>query len=270
MLYARLPGAWVEIRRTIAEGNAGNQIKTTGPTVMENVIAAGNCGFFDGQPFTYRIDTDGDGAPDSDSVDPCRAGGDTISLDLNPGDQARLVNSTIAGEGGCLVIAMCALEKDCRSTTQSVLLINDIFEGGRSFLAAGEDVCYAWFNDEGGADRLPGNPFSTRYSIVHGARFGNVDPCVEGGNRCGLPAGITTAGIDTFDAHLQPGSPAIDAGFPEAAPRTDFDGLPRDARPDMGAYEWRAPSAAQPSPLGLILAGFALASAWAGVRSTAA
>jgi hypothetical protein len=52
LLYARLTGARIEIRRTIAGGNAGNQIKTTGPAVMENVIAVGNCGFFEGQPFT--------------------------------------------------------------------------------------------------------------------------------------------------------------------------------------------------------------------------
>jgi len=33
--------------RTIAEGNAGDQIKTTGPTHVENVITVSNCGYFD-------------------------------------------------------------------------------------------------------------------------------------------------------------------------------------------------------------------------------
>jgi hypothetical protein len=258
LLYARHAGARIEIRRTIAEGNAGNQIKTTGPTAMENVIAVGNCGFFDGQPFTYRIDDDGDGALDSSSVDPCRAGGDTIAMDLNPGDQIRLVNSTVAGEGGCLVIATCAFEKDCTGATQNVTMINDIFEGGHGFMDPGEDVCFAWFNDEGGSDRLSGNPFSTAYSIVHGVRFGNVDPCAEEANLCGIPAGILNAGMDAFDAHLQPGSPAVDAGLPSTAPQTDFDGRLRDARPDIGAYEWRAPSAAMAFPIRLILAGISL------------
>jgi len=40
------------------------------------------------------------------------------------------------------------------------------------------------------------------------------------------------------DYHLQMGSPAIDAGTPVGAPATDIEGTPRDAAPDMGAYEW--------------------------------
>ena len=38
--------------------------------------------------------------------------------------------------------------------------------------------------------------------------------------------------------HLQVGSPCIDAGTSDGAPDTDFDGMPRDAMPDIGAYEW--------------------------------
>ena len=38
MLYTRLPNAVVEIRRTIAEGNDGNQIKVTGAVTIENSI----------------------------------------------------------------------------------------------------------------------------------------------------------------------------------------------------------------------------------------
>ncbi|MBI3950949.1 MAG: hypothetical protein HY314_10905 [Acidobacteria bacterium] len=49
LLYARIPGSSIEIRRTIAEGNDGQQIKTTGPVLIENSIIVGNCGFFDGQ-----------------------------------------------------------------------------------------------------------------------------------------------------------------------------------------------------------------------------
>ncbi len=41
------------------------------------------------------------------------------------------------------------------------------------------------------------------------------------------------------DYHLQVGSPCIDAGTAVSAPATDLEGTPRDATPDMGAYEWR-------------------------------
>jgi hypothetical protein len=36
-----------------------------------------------------------------------------------------------------------------------------------------------------------------------------------------------------------PGSPLVDAGDPAASAPTDRLGLPRDATPDIGAYEWR-------------------------------
>ncbi|MFF3595191.1 choice-of-anchor Q domain-containing protein [Kitasatospora indigofera] len=41
------------------------------------------------------------------------------------------------------------------------------------------------------------------------------------------------------DFHLWSGSPAIAAGFAEAAPADDADRLLRDAPPDLGAYEHR-------------------------------
>jgi hypothetical protein len=40
------------------------------------------------------------------------------------------------------------------------------------------------------------------------------------------------------DYHLQIQSPCIDAGTAAGAPKHDVEGTPRDAVPDMGAYEW--------------------------------
>jgi hypothetical protein len=47
------------------------------------------------------------------------------------------------------------------------------------------------------------------------------------------------ASIDAFNARLLQTSPAIDAGTTIGAPSDDFDGRLRDAKPDIGAYEWR-------------------------------
>ena len=44
-----------------------------------------------------------------------------------------------------------------------------------------------------------------------------------------------------FDLQLKPMSPCIDAGTAVDAPAKDIDGTPRDAKPDMGAYEYVAP-----------------------------
>ena len=40
------------------------------------------------------------------------------------------------------------------------------------------------------------------------------------------------------DYHLQSDSPCVDTGTPAGAPAADIEGTPRDAAPDMGAYEW--------------------------------
>jgi hypothetical protein len=44
---------------------------------------------------------------------------------------------------------------------------------------------------------------------------------------------------DNGNYHLGLDSPCIDAGTPAGAPTHDIEGTPRDATPDMGAYEWR-------------------------------
>jgi len=44
--------------------------------------------------------------------------------------------------------------------------------------------------------------------------------------------------LNSSDYHLRAVSPCIDIGTSVGAPLTDIDGAPRDAAPDMGAYEW--------------------------------
>ncbi|HZY45510.1 MAG TPA: right-handed parallel beta-helix repeat-containing protein, partial [Anaerolineae bacterium] len=44
--------------------------------------------------------------------------------------------------------------------------------------------------------------------------------------------------IGSGNYHLKVGSPVIDKGTSNGAPIADLEGTPRDARPDMGAYEW--------------------------------
>ncbi len=67
------------------------------------------------------------------------------------------------------------------------------------------------------------------YSDVQGgfAGTGNIDadPLFIGGG----------------DYHLRVGSPCADEGTSAGAPTHDIEGTPRDAAPDMGAYEWNGP-----------------------------
>jgi len=57
---------------------------------------------------------------------------------------------------------------------------------------------------------------------------------------------IGAADVDVYfvdwaalDLHLADSSPAIDAGSADGAPADDVEGNPRDATPDVGAYEYR-------------------------------
>lgn len=237
LLYTRLPTSSIEIRRTLAEGNAGNQIKVTGPTLVENSIIVGNCGFFEGRSGWNNGDN-------------CRAGGDALVIDLRSGNAATVTNSTLTGEGTCLVIAACALNQTCTGS-ESVRLRNTIFQGAPRFSSPGDNTCFAWYDDEPPEDVLPQNPFSTSYAVITGTSFGNVTPCPGSHNLCEISPGLVNASIDAFDAHLLSHSPAIDAGDNTICPAIDYDGTARPldgngdgvAVCDIGAYEWWAPAA---------------------------
>ena len=84
---------------------------------------------------------------------------------------------------------------------------------------------------------MPRNPFLVEYSIITGVRFGNVAPCPGPHLLCDVFSGLANITIDAFDAHLLPGSVAIDAGTSDGIPAEDFAGAARDAVPDIGAYE---------------------------------
>jgi hypothetical protein len=48
---------------------------------------------------------------------------------------------------------------------------------------------------------------------------------------------LALSATEGVDLHLQAGSPAVNAGSAEGAPVNDIEGRPRDAQPDIGAYE---------------------------------
>jgi len=214
LLYTRLSGSSIEIRRTIAEGNAGNQLKTNGPTLIENSIIVGNCAFFEGQPSW-------------NSGDSCRAAGNALSLTLRPGNQVTVVNSTLTSEGDCLVLAEC--EGTCNGS-ERVRLRNNIFQGQTDYFQPFENTCLAW------AENFSHDPFDIDYSLIIATK--DTPPCPGPNDLCGISPGLVNPSIDAFDAHLLADSPAIDAGTPSGAPSDDFDAYPRYANPDIGAFEY--------------------------------
>jgi hypothetical protein len=225
LLYVREAGSSITIRGTIAQGNAGNQIKTSGPVTVENTVIVGNCGFFEGQPFTY-------------DVDHCRALGTALPLFLRPGNRATVVNTTITSEGDCLMTAGC--DGACDGS-ELITVRNTIFQGHPDFLQPEEKTCLTWIDD------FPHDPFDIDYSAIDDAKN---DPCPGPHTICGISPGLVDEGIDTFDFHLAEDSPAIDAGSDDVAPSVDVDGNPRPldgdsdglAVVDVGAAEFTLPS----------------------------
>lgn len=226
LLYANLAGATITIRNTRAEGNAGNQLKTGGPARLENCIAVGNCGFFEGQPFTYF-------------VDPCRALGNTLSLSLGPGQQASIVNCTVTGEGDCLVLANG--RAGCNGM-EKITLRNNIFLGNVDYHQPFENTCLTY------GEGFVSDPFDLDYSVVSGIKNG---ACPTGGHdRCQSPL-LAGMALDAFDAAPQSNSPAIDAGVALPEVGRDIDGRPRPLdglnagtnRWDIGAVEYVHPLA---------------------------
>jgi PKD repeat protein len=249
LLYARGSSS-ITIRRVHAEGNAGNQLKSNGPVTIENTIAVGNCGYHQGQPFTFN-------------VDPCRAVGNTLSLTLREGAHAVVTNSTITGEGDVLVLSDCDTEHASCNGDERVVLRNNILIGHTEFLAPDDVSALTYQETYPQGDQV----WDIDYSVIRGVKD---DACPGSHHTCGQATGVVSEDIDGFDAHLLATSPAIDAGTGAGAPLVDFDNLPRDEHPDIGALEYRVNGACTVSCTTAVPATAALAQSLAFTGQAAA
>jgi len=111
---------------------------------------------------------------------------------------------------------------------------NNIFLGQTDFLQPFEQTCFVYW------ENFPANPVDTDYAIIHNVK---ENPCPVGSHDICRSPGLVNETLANFDAHLRAGSPAIDAGTADGAPTADLENRPRDARPDIGAYEFWRPAA---------------------------
>jgi len=156
LLYLRRPGSSVVLRRVTAVGNAGDQVKTSGPAVFTGLEIDAECGFFAGKPFTYDVDA-------------CRAGGSGLALALRPDDTVTVTGASISGEGDCLMIAECTEGGGCTGA-ERVRVTAVEFTGGPEFGSGGDTTCLAWHD-------LPADPFRYREVAAHDVK---ADPCPPG------------------------------------------------------------------------------------------
>jgi hypothetical protein len=221
LLYVREAGSKIEISRTQSYGNAGNPIKVNGSAKIENSLILANCGYFNGQSFTYHVDD-------------CRALGNALELSLRKGATVSLFNSTIAGQGDCLISVGCD-DSSCNGS-ENLTFQNNIFKGAAEFMGGGDTTCYIYLDNP--------NLYTVQsdYNIVYGTKISSVGLSSHDLNQ---NPSFDNSSFFSFDAHLQPGSPAIDNGLPVGSfsglvPGDDIEGHTRPAGSgvDRGAYEY--------------------------------
>jgi hypothetical protein len=215
LLYLDETGS-VEVRGLIAEGNAGNQLKFSGAAQVENSVLVSNCAYFEGQPLMLEGDH-------------CRAFGNTLSIELFRGALVTVTNTTITGQGDCLMVIECNAG-GCDGT-ERVKVRNTLFAGDMDWGQPWQNTCLYWHDEQA----LPVNPLDLDWNLVWRAKD---DPCPGAHDVCGQDPLLKDVSLSRFDGRLMAGSPAIDRGTSTGAPARDIQGVLRDDPPDIGAYEF--------------------------------
>jgi hypothetical protein len=209
LLYMK-EGGRVTIRRTWAEGNAGNQLKTKGDSLIENSVIVGNCSYFVG----WKNMFDGDH---------CRALGNALSIGLHASSVANLVNNTITSQGDCLVLS------GGGGTAARINFTNNLLMGEVDWRQPWDRSCVHY--SDGGSEQV-----NWKNNFVTGVKNG---ACPAGSLCAALPL-IANALSASFDPTPLAGSPLIGGAENASAPTTDYRGYARSAPADIGAYEFAA------------------------------
>jgi hypothetical protein len=211
---------FVTIRRTYAEGNAGNQLKASGNALIENSVVVGNCSFFNGQ---------GNMA----NGDHCRALGNAVALGTGAGGGAlaTLRYNTITGEGDCLVMSTGG------GAAGRTNLVNNALVGQTDWRQPWETTC-AHYGDNAA-------PATYTNNLVWNVKSNLCPP----GSVCTAP-GLASVALAGFDAAPLATSVLVNRADPAQPIADDFRGNPRPAGGayDIGAIEFLAGGGGNPPP----------------------
>ncbi|MEP6939070.1 MAG: Ig-like domain-containing protein [Rudaea sp.] len=228
LLYADGTGM-VTVQQTRAEANAGNQLKISGPSLIENTIAIGNCTALQGVGIMSTADL-------------CRAQGQTLALAPFAGQNATVRYSSVTGQGDGLI------ECDSADATSTFTFQNNLFYGQVS-----------WLPKNGGANTFLfysnfANPVSYAGNLVWHVRT----TCPTGsGGICNTDPQITNGAMTAFDATPTGSSALINAANTAASTvAVDFYGHARPASSgyDIGAIEYQGAASGKASSATIVTA----------------
>jgi hypothetical protein len=236
-------GGSVNVKSSLMEGNAGNQLKGPNNMYVEDSFIIGNCGYFNGQPFTQG------GNP---AFNHCRAGGNAVAISFHSGDTAipKIYNNTVLSNGD----VMFEISGTCNTGT-NVLVKNNILRGGKEWH---DDPA---FNSGGNGDNVSvfydvnagscNTNFVEDYNICYGD-FKEANPCPAAHDLRTNPlfTGTIKQGPNSNPGYyskpdyvnqliLQPTSPAIGRGNStlSGANNLDYDNYNRGNVWDVGALQ---------------------------------
>ena len=110
-------GGTITVKNSRIEGNAGNQVKTSGNAIIKNNIIIGNCGWNSRQE--YALGGEGEN---------CRASGNALSLFVSgANDTITVLNNTVVSEGDCIILT--EQENETTSINQKISIVNNILYG---------------------------------------------------------------------------------------------------------------------------------------------
>jgi hypothetical protein len=114
-------GGDITVMNSRIEGNAGNQVKTSGNAVINNNIIISNCGWNSRQEDYLG----GEG-------ETCRAQGNALSLFVSGSDDTiTLINNTVISEGDCIILT--EAEAGAVPDNQKISIVNNILYGAKDF-----------------------------------------------------------------------------------------------------------------------------------------
>jgi hypothetical protein len=225
LLYADGTGS-ITMDRVRSEGNAGNQLKMAGNSIITNSVVIGNCAYFSRAGSI--------GAGDMQDSDSCRAGGDAIAMlpgnDLHPGLTSStnhvvtitVQNNTIVSEGNGLIVLTRG------NPASKTNFISNVLSGSTNWQLA----MSGYPELSGGIYYYATTGFSQPTMNYAGNLFWNIknNQCPMG-SLCQDPQ-FTNANIYAFSALPMPTSPLLNSATAANSTAVDFRVFPRPSSED--------------------------------------